>query len=124
MGDIKRASADRQVTIDGKVLNLRYSIKAMAALQDHWGLKSFQQVGAKMQALGQELSAGDMVAIIWAGLRTHHPDIDKGAVLDMIDELGLNELQEVMTEAFAGASAGDGQTENMAEGGGGAPARP
>jgi len=117
----RKASADRQIEVGGRAITLRYSIKAMAALQDHWGLASFQEVGGKMQGLGESLSADDMVAIFWAGTRTHHPEIGKAEVLDLIDDAGIEEIQGAMLDAFAG---GSGDAPAGKEGGGEASARP
>lgn len=97
------ASADKQVTFGDRTITLRYAIKSMAALQDHWGLTSFQEVGAKMGSLERQMSADDMVAIVWAGTRTHHPELSKDEVLDLVDSVGMDELQDVLTKAFDGA---------------------
>lgn len=85
---------------DGVSYRLRYSIKAMGALQDHYSLSSINEVAERLQ-IDSEMGADDIVAIVWAGLRSHHPEVTKPQVLDMLDELGLEEMQVLMTKAFA-----------------------
>ena len=105
--------ADQQVRIGKHSYTLRYSVKALAALQDHWGLQSFAEVGERLSSIGTGMNADDLVGILWAGLRTHHPDIDKEAVLDLIDDAGMDGLVDAMTAAITGglpsAESGEGQ---------------
>lgn len=102
--------ADRQVTIGGSRFTLRFSVRAMAALQEHWGLPSFKAVGARMAELGDDLGVDDLVGILWAGLRTHHPDVTKEDVLDLVDAAGMDGLVDAMAAALEGALA-DGSGE-------------
>lgn len=107
--------ADRQVRIGSRSYTLRFSVRAMAALQDHWGLQSLKAVGDRMAALGADLGVDDLVGILWAGLRTHHPGLTQADVLDMLDEAGMDGLLEALSSALAGAlpdsEGGDGAAE-------------
>jgi hypothetical protein len=82
---------------------LRYGVRAMAALQDHYKLASFDEVG---QRLGnpKAFGANDIVAILWAGLRTHHRDLSMDDAMDLVDGMGLDEVQEVIGKAFDAGS--------------------
>ena len=96
--------ADRVISLGGRDFTLRYSVRAMAALQDHWGLKSFQEVSNRMEVLDEQLSAHDLVGILWAGLRTHHREMTKDDVMDILDEAeSLQAIQQSITLALIGA---------------------
>jgi hypothetical protein len=98
----KPASADRTLVVGGRSYTLRFSIRAMAALQDHYDLQSLDAVGKKLQDTAN-ISIDDMVAIMWAGLRTHHRDTTMEDALDILDELGMEGMQKTLGEAMAGA---------------------
>lgn len=104
--------ADRQISIGGRSFTLRFSVRAMAGLQDHWQLPSFKAVGARMASLGDDLAVDDLVGILWAALRTHHPDLTQADVLDLVDEAGMDGLVEAMSAALGAslpdAGGGDG----------------
>lgn len=108
------ANPDRSIKVGDKTYTLRLSVRAMIALQDHYGLKSMTEVGQHLEGLGEDVTPQDLVAVLWAALRTHHPDVDMDCALDILDELGIQAMQEVLGDAFAAASpdkegdAGDG----------------
>lgn len=96
---------DRQIEIGGKVYTLRFSLKAMAALQEHFGLASLAGLQEAMARLG----AADVAGVIWAGLRTHHPEVTRDMAMDMADDLGLDGAMQVLNEGLAAAMPeGDG----------------
>ena len=90
-----------QFEAGGKSYRVRLSVKALGALQHHYGLQSIDEVDAKLLAFSQTSSVDDMVAILWASLRSHHPDVGKDQVLDMLDEIGLAESYRVIRDVFA-----------------------
>lgn len=98
----KPASADRQIEIGEESYTLRFSVRAMAALQDHYQLSSLTAVGEKLSD-GDNLSINDMVAMLWAGLRTHHADVTFEQATDILDDMGLENMQSVLGEALQGA---------------------
>lgn len=114
MAKTKPATPDRQIVIDRdgeqQTYTLRFSIRAMAALQDHYGLASLDAVGRKLQDT-ENLAIQDMVAIMWAGLRTHHRDMTMDHAMDILDELGVEGMQRTLGEAMDGAmpEAEDGE---------------
>lgn len=99
------ASADRQLVVGDRVFTLRYSVRAMAAMQEHFGLDNLTQTAARVYGLA---SAGanidDLVALLWAGLRTHHPEITKAEVLNTVDDMGLDWLQVAIAEGLMAAA--------------------
>lgn len=104
------ASADRQVSVGGRSLTLRYSLKAFAALQDHFEAKSINGVVAKLNALGEDLAVDDLVALFHAGLRSHHPEITRADTLNLLDELGPQAIGGEIMQALSAAvdSGGEG----------------
>lgn len=108
MSQPRKASADRPVTVGERSLTLRYSLKAFAALQDHFGAKSINGVVAKLNEIGEDLSVDDLVALFYAGLRSHHPDVSPEDTLDMLDELGPQAIGGEIMQAFLAAVDGEG----------------
>lgn len=116
-----RASADAQIMIGAQAYTLRFSVKALAALQDHWELASISAVSDKLSRLDDDgLTIEDYQALLWAGLRTHHPGVDKELCLDLLDELGLAGLEAALAGMMGGANGEGAGT----EGGGTATPRP
>lgn len=119
-GKRQPAAIDRQVTLGERTLTLRYGLKAMAAMQDHYGLASLDEVGARMQDTSS-MSAEDLVAFVYAGTRSHHPELTAEEVMDLLDAAGLESLGRVIGEAFEAAAdpgSGSGAGQSGAEGGG------
>jgi hypothetical protein len=103
----KPALADRQIAVGGTTYTLRFSVRAMGALQDHFGLKSLNQVGQRLQQMGDDMGVEDLAAVLWAGLRSHHPDTTKDDALGILDDAGLNGLDDIIGEAFQAAAPDD-----------------
>lgn len=109
-----KANPDIQITASGKNLTLRFSAKALAAMQDHWGATHLGEVGNRLAALERGVtSIDDCVAIFWAGLRTHHPEVSKADALDMLDDMGMDDFLGALGDAL-GASGGEGGGEATA----------
>lgn len=103
MSGAKPATADVQMTVGGKAYTLRYSVRALAALQDHFRLASLTAVQQRLSA-PDSWGARDIVAIIWAGLQTHHRDLTMDDVMDLVDEAGLDAISSVAGAAFDAAA--------------------
>jgi len=98
-------AADRQISVGEKSYTLRFSVRAMAALQEHFGLHNLNDTAAKVYGLAKSgASLDDLVALLWAGLRTHHPAMSKQNVLDLVDDLGVDGLQLAIIEGLAAAA--------------------
>lgn len=87
---------DHQVSIGGQTWAWRYSFRALGALQQHWQVSSIEAVIARL--VSGQMGTDDLVAVIWAGLRTHHPEVTTAAVLDWLDGLGIAGLPLVVRE--------------------------
>lgn len=103
---------DRQIEVSGKVYTLRFSLKAMAALQEHFGLASLADLHAAME----RVSANDVAGVIWAGLRTHHPEVTKDMAMDMADDLGLDGAMQLLNDGFGAAMPEGGDEDPLKPG--------
>ena len=107
---------DVQFEAGGRALTLRFSIKALVALQDHWQLDSLDEVSHRLGQLQTGgLGAIDLAAILWAALRSHHSDLTVDDAIDILDDTGVQNFEYLITRAVAAAAP---------EGGGDAPANP
>lgn len=101
-------SADTQADIAGQSYTLRFSVKALAAMQDHWQLPNLDAVGQKLGTLESgDASLEDYTAILWAALRTHHADVTKEQAFDLLDDMGIEGFLSVISDCV-GASAVEG----------------
>lgn len=108
---MKIASPDIQFELDERKLTLRFSAKALAALQDAWSLENLDQVAAKLAEIeGGSLNVQDMSVMLWAGFRTHHPDITREDAYEMLDSIGIANFEELIRQAIMGASSGGGES--------------
>lgn len=98
----KRVNPDVQLILGAKTYLLRFSLKAFARLQDHFGLASIDAVGKRLGDAAQ-FSVGDMGAMLWAGLARHHPEVTLDQALDMADDLGMAGLTETFGDALGAA---------------------
>lgn len=96
------ANQDRQVAFGGTAYTLRFSLAAMARLEEHFGLESVDAVAARM-ADAERLKARDMAAILWAGMASHHPSVTLDDCFAMMDEAGLEDIGGILGGAFADA---------------------
>ena len=90
---------DRQVTIGGKAFTLRFSLKAIAALQEIFGTVSLSETVARLSDFKSH-GALDWVGIFWAGCISHHPDLTIQDVMTLLDENGIDAAIEPLTTAF------------------------
>ena len=88
---------DHHFECGGKSYTLRFSVKAMLALQEHWGLKSLQDLS---DFLNQKtiLQIPDMAAIMWASLRRYHQNISKDEAMNLIDDLGIEATNKIIDD--------------------------
>jgi hypothetical protein len=82
---------DRQITAAGQTYTIRFGLKAILALQDEWGLEDEKAVEARLGAATNR----DFPTILWAALRTHHPELTPDAVLGWLDDAGIDGMQQV-----------------------------
>lgn len=99
----QKANPDQQFEIGGKSYTLRFSVKAMAALQDHYQLGSVSEVLKHLSDM-TNMSIDDFATLMWAGLQRHHPGMTKDEAMNVMDDLGLVGSQAIIAAAmYAGA---------------------
>lgn len=102
-----RLSQDRQCTIASQAFTLRFSTKAVAALQDLWGIPAngaapepltldgvIEKVAGATRGM-DIVMAGDL---LWASLRAYHQEVSRDDVSTMIDDAGLRGLPMIIGE--------------------------
>lgn len=112
MPKVKSSSPDRTVKVGGKSLQLKFSIRAMIALQDRWGLSDDPDMAAdgaksatdKVQDRIAKAAMADFVTIVWAATRSKHPELTEEDVLEMLDEAGLEGLHETLSSVMSAAT--------------------
>ncbi len=106
---MKRANPDIQIEAGGASYTLRFSAKALAAMQDHWELPTLDAVVEKLNQLETgEVTIADYTAILWAALRTHHAIVTMDQALDIFDDMGVDGLTSAITDAMSAGSAEGG----------------
>lgn len=109
---MSKASPESQISVGGKSYTLKYSLKAYVALQDYFKVASIDEV---MQRLNDptKLNIMDIVAMLWAGFRSHHKDVTLDDAFDMADTMGLATLQDIISSGFGasvpGVAAGEAE---------------
>ena len=96
------ANPDVQLSVGDASYTLRFSLKAFARLQDHFGLKSIDAVGKRM-ADPSQFAIEDVGALLWAGLARRHPEVTLEQAMDIADDLGIAALMEQLLGAFGAA---------------------
>lgn len=104
-------SIDVQALIGGRALVLRFSLRAVSALKDHWGLTSDdpEENGAKggdekVNERVQRLQTEDCPTMIWAFCRKHHPELTLEEVYDLVDDNGLAGIPELLMKVVQAAA--------------------
>ena len=84
--------------------NLKYSTNAICELEDYLD-KGLNTIVANMERLTT------VRALLWAGMRAHHPEVTLKQAGDMIDRVGMAPATEAigkaLTAAFPPATEGD-----------------
>lgn len=101
MAPHKPASPDRQITIGERNLTIRFSLRAVLALQDLWKLENEEAVHARLKKPENQIS--DFVDIIWASTRSHHPELTRDEIMDLLDAAGIEGLGKAAQEAILAA---------------------
>lgn len=92
---------EKTIRIGDASYTVRFSIKAMIALQDHYGLDNIDDVGKRLSD-PKNIKAEDFAVLLWAGLRGNHPDVTFEDALDLADKAGLGVIRE-LGEVFSAA---------------------
>lgn len=94
----------------GKNFVLRFGFRATSRLKDHWGFRT-DEPGTQPRRTGDDklmerlnfLEIEDVPILLWACLRSNHPDLTVEDVEEMVDAHGVNDLQEVLGRVIAAA---------------------
>ncbi len=81
--------------VDGAEYSLRYDFAAFEAYEKQTGIDPFTPEF--------EISAKNIKALLWAGLRSYHPDVTLEKILDWLTPSTLRALTGVAADAFEGA---------------------
>jgi hypothetical protein len=100
---LSNASPSQQIIIQGQGYTLKYSVMAYAALQDYFKLASIDEVVQRLNT-PSGLGMMDIVAMFWAGLRSHHRDVTLDDALVMADIVGLQALQEIIGNGISAST--------------------
>jgi len=87
----------------GKTYTLRYNHRALVKLETALG-KGLMQVIAEM-GKPDTMRLGTTVALLWAGLQQHHPEMTQDQAIDILDEIdgGVPTVIAVIDQAFGKA---------------------
>lgn len=83
-----------EVELGGKVRNLRYTMNALAEIEDKLGVAMADMKDIKM-------TIKNVRVILWAGLIHEDKELTIEEVGDMVDMSNFEEVQEKVAEAFA-----------------------
>lgn len=108
--DPKPESLDRPFKYAGKNWVLRFGTRAFSRLKDHWGLHS-DPIDAKDRKtgdakLGERLNFAeveDIPIMLWAAMRSNHPELTVEDVEEMVDKFGVAKVQPVLAVILAAA---------------------
>lgn len=110
----KAAVTERPIKLNGVVYRLRFDFLALAALEDHYGRPAteiaagFVTVDPVTKKATSNVRIRDLQAIIWAGMRRHHPEVSVDGVLDLM-QASLDSgqpFEAMLTDALNAFDAG------------------
>ena len=120
---------DFPITLGGKEYTLAFPITAIWALEDATGRKfldetrSKEEIMVEYEHMSKRKQLEEVVAMLYAGLITHHPDMTKGKAGSFVFLKNLVAIQAKVVEAF-NASMSNGEKLPEAEGEGPLEIRP
>lgn len=82
--------------LDGRTFTLSYSIDSLCVLEDLLDL-SVTEIGRQMATAPR---LGFLRAVLWAGLRDHHPGLEVVQVGEMITQIGFEKLGQLIAVAY------------------------
>jgi hypothetical protein len=82
-----------------KMRNLRYTMNALAEIED--------QLGVPLSEMGEiKMTIKNVRVILWSGLIHEDPELTQEEVGNMVDLENMQDVQEKIAEAFAMADKG------------------
>ncbi len=106
----KPESLDVPFAYGGKNWVLRFGTRAFSRLKDHWGFVT-DPIGAENRRTGdaklgerlQYAEVEDIPIMLWAALRSNHPELTIEDVDEMVDKYGTAKVQPVLAVILAAA---------------------
>lgn len=96
------ASPDVPLVIGGKQFQLRFGLRAFLTLQREFGLKDANEVQAQIANNTGDLEL--MITVVWAAMQTHHKDVSKDDLIDMLDGEDLTKVAASLSTAMRAAA--------------------
>lgn len=91
---------DRPITVNGRTYTFRFKTKEAMALQKHFAVNGkVPSVPDLVNRALVEESIEHAVALLWAGFRTHHPELTMDDVVAIFDEIGSIQIGGVFQDA-------------------------
>lgn len=81
---------------DGKIWTMVFTTNAICELEDATG-ESIQAFGSKLDAPGMKT----VRVMVWAGLKSRHPEITIEAAGDIIDAVGADKAGDILGRALS-----------------------
>lgn len=91
MADIKNGAV--KIELGGKERCIKFTLYSLSMLEE---------VGVKLTDLGKEMSMGQVMKVLWAGLVTYDKTLTVEEVGSMVGVEDLPMVSEKLTEAFEG----------------------
>ena len=88
-----------QATVGGRSLIFKWCWTAVVSLQDVWELEDEKALERRMA----NVTTRDFPVILWALAQKNHPEIDERAMLDLMDDTGMDELAALIRKVIAQA---------------------
>lgn len=85
------------ITLDDRPLKIIFDFNALAAIEDQTGLSALQP--DFWRQLLSPIKAGTVRMLLWAGLRTHHPEMTVEQIGSMLSGKNLQQIIEGLLEA-------------------------
>lgn len=99
---------DRPIRLDGKAYTVRFSMIAMEALKQAWGLEPWDDDRMIVRVARQAIT--DLPTRVWACLLAHHPEVDRKEIMKLFDRLGpCDEVRDAGEATMQSVSAGWGK---------------
>lgn len=93
-----RLKGEVEIKAGDKTYVLRLSINAIVEIEGLLGL-SINEVAASL-ADPERVKVGTLRAIVWGGLRQHHPALTLAEAGEIIGEAGIAQIGDVIGQAF------------------------
>jgi hypothetical protein len=88
------------LTVEGQSYRMQLSFNALAVLKRQTGL-GIQGLIRTFREQGDDVDPDLLIALVWASLQDHHPDVTIEKAASLYPDGGLEEIIEKVQEMFA-----------------------